>query len=105
MFPNNALAPARIPPTKSEVACIKRECAVAIVDAIPEAVRGRFFATNDEDRMADDVEDSLDLLADPYINKHLIICAVDLIAVRLFPELNGADAENAFHQKDAPYKA
>lgn len=87
MFPGNSLAPARIPATEEEVIRIKRDCAVAIVDAIPEVVRSRFFATGDAKRMVDDVEESLELLGDAHINKHLIICAVDLIAVRLFPEL------------------
>lgn len=95
LFPDNALAPARIPPTSSEVIRIKRDCAIAIVDAIPEAVRGRFFATNDTEAMADDIEESLDLLGDSYINKHLIICAVDLIAVRLFPELADEEPRDA----------
>lgn len=87
MFPNNALAPARIPPTESETLRIKRDCAYTIVDAIPEIVRTRFFATDDVEQMADDVERSLDLLGNVYINKHLVISAVDLLAVRLFPEL------------------
>ena len=38
--------------------------------------------------MRDAVEaDVLDLLADSYINKHLVVSAIDLIAVRVFPGL------------------
>ena len=92
LFPDNTLAPARIPPTSEQVVQIKRECAEAIVEAIPEAIRTRSFATKDKDLMREDVEiELLDLLGDAYINKHLIVCVVDLIAVRLFPELAVGD--------------
>lgn len=87
LFPDNVLAPARIPPTSDQVGQIKRDCASNIVEAIPDALSARFFATKDRDLMRDDVEAELDLLADSYINKHLIISAVELLAVRLFPEL------------------
>lgn len=88
LFPDNVLAPARVPPTSDEVVQIKRECAQAIVEAMPDVVSSRFFATTDEDLMREDVEvELLDLLADVYVNKHLVVSAVDLIAVRLFPEL------------------
>lgn len=101
IFPGNSLAPARIEPSPSETLRIKHECAVTIVDAVPEAVRGRFFATGDTDRMEGDIEESLDLLADSYINKHLIVRAVDLIAVRLFPELSDDGPDDGFDQRDA----
>lgn len=87
LFPDNALAPTRVPPTSEEALQIKRECAETIVDAIPGAIRQRFFATKERALMVKDVESELDLLGDSYINKHLIISAVELIAVRLFPEL------------------
>ncbi|KAK5173790.1 uncharacterized protein LTR77_002471 [Saxophila tyrrhenica] len=93
LFPNNALAAARVPPTAAESAAMKRECAETIVNIIPAAIRQRFFATKDYDLMRQDVEDDLDLFADPYINKHLIISAVELIVARLFPELAESDME------------
>ena len=87
LFPNNVLAAARLPPTAAEMAEMKRECAKTIVNTIPGPVRTRFFATKDQDLMRQDVEGSLDMFGDAYINKHLIISAVELIVVRLFPEL------------------
>lgn len=54
--------------------------------------------------MVGDVEESLDLLDDEYVNKHLIVSIVDLIAVRLFPELIEAgeeDGEDGSHQRNA----
>jgi hypothetical protein len=93
LFPNNALAAARLPPTAAELAEIKRECAESIVAVVPKAVRSRFFATNDLDLMREDVEGTLDLFSDAYINRHLIISAVELVVVRLFPELAEQDLE------------
>lgn len=88
IFPDNALVAARVPPTSAETAEMKRECATTIVKTIPKAVRSSFFGTKDQDLMRQDVESTLDLFNDSYINKHLIISAVELIFVRLFPELN-----------------
>ena len=87
LFPDNALAPARQTPTSAETEEIKRVCAKAIIDAIPKPFGVRYFATEDQNLARQDVERSLDWFADPYINKHLIISAVELIVVRLFPEL------------------
>lgn len=81
------MAPARVPPTSEETLQIQRECARVIVEAVPDAVRTRYFATKDKETMRRDVEDRLKFFADPYVNKHLIVAALDLIVVRLFPEL------------------
>lgn len=93
LFPDNALAAARVPPTSAETAEIKRECANTIVQVIPKVIRNRYFGTADLYLARQDVEKTLDLFADSYINKHLIISAVELIVVRLFPEL-GEDDKN-----------
>lgn len=98
VFPDNALAPARIPPTSDEVADIRRECADTIVDTIPSVVRASFFATKDRDLMREDVATELDLLADAYINKHLIISVIELLVVRLFPELKPIEGEDTVDQ-------
>lgn len=44
--------------------------------------------------MQENVERTLDLFSDPYINKHLIVSAVELFVVRLFPELGDGVAED-----------
>src|ERR1700761_3758758 len=93
VFPDNALAAAREPPTSAETAELKRKCAQAIVDIVPNVVRTRFFATKDQDLMRQDVEITLDLFEDSYINKHLVVSAAELIVVRLFPELAADSAE------------
>lgn len=93
LFPDNALAAARVPPTSAETAEIKRECANTIVEVIPVVVRSRYFGTTDLELARQDVEGTLELFADSYINKHLIISAIELIVVRFFPEL-GEDYKN-----------
>lgn len=55
---------------------------------MPPVVRERFFATTDVEAMRRDVEGTLELFADQYVNKHLIMGAVELLVVRLFPELS-----------------
>lgn len=87
IFPDNAMGPARVPPSADEVVAIRRECARVIVEVIPAFVRSRYFATEDVDMMREDVEDMLNLFADQYVNKHLIISVVELLVVRLFPEI------------------
>ncbi|KAK4950796.1 hypothetical protein LTR10_010789 [Elasticomyces elasticus] len=87
VFPNNVLEPGRPAPTPEETAEIKCECARAIVDVLPGTVRTLYFATTDTARMYADVESMLDLFGDAYINKHLIVAALELVVVRLFPEL------------------
>lgn len=87
LFPENAFPPTRAQPTSAEVAEIKRVCATAILQAVPAPVRCRFFATQDDDAMRRDVECTLDLFADSYINRHFVVSAVELLVVRLFPEL------------------
>ncbi|EGP92260.1 uncharacterized protein MYCGRDRAFT_66382 [Zymoseptoria tritici IPO323] len=90
LFPNNALAPARIPPSSpEEVARIRSDCAAAIVDAIPPGIWQRLLATKEVDRARKEVEgeDLLGLLEDGFVNRHLVVSVVDLLVVRLFPEL------------------
>lgn len=87
LFPDNRLAAPRIPPSDDEVIQIRRECATAILDAIPSIVRTHFFATTDEDEMVRELEAELGLLGDAHINKHLIVSVIELLVVRLFPEL------------------
>ena len=87
IFPDDALGPARVPPSDDEVVAIRRECARVIVEVVPPYVRSKYFATSDVAIMRGDVEDSLDLFADSFINKHLVVEIVELIFLRLFPEI------------------
>lgn len=100
IFPNNVLAPGRTPPTDKETAQIKRECAAAIIDALPAGARTTFFATRDIDQMKADVECELDLLDYAYLNKHMVVRVVELLVARLFPELASSSDEEVTGVKE-----
>ena len=113
IFPNNALAPARVIPSPAEQVAIKRRCAEAILDLVPPGVAKRFFSSpvglrhgfpsekiEPDDsgslrgkefarrqRMLAEVEEVLDTFGDSYMNKHLIFGIVELCIVRLMPEI------------------
>ncbi|KAF1827771.1 uncharacterized protein K489DRAFT_375916 [Dissoconium aciculare CBS 342.82] len=89
LFPQNQPAPPRASiPTPSEAIELRAECARTIIDALPHAARRVIFATTDLRDMQRDLErDVLDLIGDKYLNKHLLVRIVDLLAVRLFPEI------------------
>lgn len=57
------------------------------MDNIPEFVRGRLFATQDPVSAAAQIEEMLDVVGDTYLNKHLVFAIVDLVFLRLFPEM------------------
>ncbi len=52
-----------------------------------------FFAAEDRDALVEEVEHVLDVLGDRYANKHLVFAIIELVVVRLIPELaqRGAD--------------
>ena len=87
MFPNNSLGPGRVPPTAEEALEIRRRCAAAIAAVIPAFVRDKLFVTKESGDVQTQMEDMLDVFGDAYLNKHLIVSIVDLIFLRLFPEL------------------
>jgi hypothetical protein len=54
----------------------------------PKIAARRFFATESEDEMAQAIEDDLlEPFGDPNMNKHLIYGILELLLVRLVPEL------------------
>lgn len=66
---------------------IKHRCALSLLDLIPAALASRFFATVDNTVQLQQIERVLDCLDDTYLNKHLIFQIVELIVLRLVPEL------------------
>jgi hypothetical protein len=87
MFPNNSLGPGRVLPTPEEVIQLRSKCAAAIIDALPPIVVKQVFAKRGTEDVQRQVEDMLEVFGDGYLNKHLIVGIVDLVVVRLFPEL------------------
>lgn len=87
LFPNNALGPARQPPSPEEVKEIKRRCAASLLDLCPRSLAATYFATQEQNTQLDHIEEVLGCLDDAYLNKHLIFQIVELIVLRLVPEL------------------
>jgi biotin synthase-related radical SAM superfamily protein len=92
MFPNNSMGPARVPPTAAEIVAIRARCAAAIVSAVPDVLLKQVFKEAGKKPMSSievqaQVEEMLDVFADGYLNKHLIVGIVDLVFARLVPEI------------------
>ncbi|KAF2503293.1 hypothetical protein BU16DRAFT_448037, partial [Lophium mytilinum] len=87
LFPNNGLAPPRQPPTPAEAQAIKHRCAATLLALLPDPVVATFYATRQPDQMRVQVESLLDCLGDAYLNKHLVFAILELIVVRLVPEI------------------
>jgi hypothetical protein len=87
MFPNNSLGPGRVPPTPEEALELRAKCAASIIAALPPIVVKQLFSNTENEDVHKQVQDMLDVFGDAYLNKHLIVAIVDLVVVRLFPEL------------------
>ncbi|KAB8297216.1 hypothetical protein EYC80_002587 [Monilinia laxa] len=112
IFPNNTLAPGRIPPTPTETVQIRRKCAQAILGLIPIGVRDVYFGRaslhsdinnldinididveakiaqfSKDERHIREIEEVLNVFEDVYCNKHLLYGVVEIIIMRLIPEL------------------
>ncbi|OJD36313.1 pxa domain-containing protein [Diplodia corticola] len=127
IFPNFAPGPARIPPTPDEALATKRRAARAVLDATPSFVRSRLFGSGsgsrglggsdggvrgDDDEEGEEeegvdpvqqreVERLLDVLGDPYLNKHLIFGIIELIVVRLMPEMGELGVDELMDERSA----
>ena len=93
LFPNNTIAPPRTIPSPSEQLLIRHRCAETILSLIPAKIQEVYFGPGVERRVRE-VEDVLDAFGDSYCNKHLLYGIVELIIVRLIPEL----AENGIEE-------
>lgn len=86
LFPQNAPGPARRTPLPEEQLLIRRRCAETILSLIPVRVQ-EIYLGPDSDRRRREAEDVLNVLSDPYCNRHLLYGVVELLIVRLMPEL------------------
>lgn len=88
LFPNSSLPPpAPPPPCPSEVSDIRRTCALSLLSLLPAAVCKRFFGAEEKEDWVGEVEGELDAWGDEYLNKHLGYAILELIVVRVLPEL------------------
>ncbi|KAH7070432.1 PXA domain-containing protein [Paraphoma chrysanthemicola] len=101
LFPNNTLGPARQIPSDDEAKEIKHRCAVSILDLMPPRLTALYFATQSYDAQLLCVEDVLGCLDDAYLNKHMIFQIVELIIVRLVPELGERGVRDIMEERSA----
>lgn len=92
LFPGNAQGPPALePPSSEERLQIRRRCAEAILSLVPPRVSRVYFNVDadkeGEDEILRQVEDILDVFGDAYCNKHLVYNILELVIVRLVPEL------------------
>lgn len=80
--------PAPPPPSEAESLQIRRKAAEDLSSLIPTPVLRTFFATTSQQGMLEEIEeDILDAFGSESMNKHLIYGILELIVVRLVPEM------------------
>ena len=92
LFPGNARGPlAPEPPSDEERLQIRRRCAEAILSLMPPVVSRVYFGVNadkdGDEEAVQQVEDILDVFGNAYMNKHLVYNILELVIVRLVPEM------------------
>jgi hypothetical protein len=98
LFPNNTLAPPRTIPSPSEQLLIRRRCVEAILSLLPAKMQVIYFGAGIERRVGE-VEEVLNVFSDSYCNKHLLYGIVELIIVRLIPELADKGVEELLEER------
>jgi hypothetical protein len=99
LFPNNALGPPRQPPSDDEITTIKHRCAIALLNIIPQKLASAYFAAGERDTQLADIEEVLTGLNDAYLNKHLVFQIVELLVLRLVPELGEHGVHDLMEQR------
>jgi hypothetical protein len=85
LFPNNTLGlPGQPPPSPAEA---RIKAASAVLSLLPPFVARTFFASPDPEEWLAEVEDILDCFGNKAMNKHLIYGIIELVLIRLIPEL------------------
>lgn len=94
LFPNNApgTPTLRPPANDSELLALRRRTATQLADLLPPRLYSLYFAGRppwrDGEAGPSHAEEVLDLFGDEYCNKHLMYSVLELVLVRLMPELS-----------------
>ena len=100
LFPNSSLPPPAPPaPSATEVSNIKRTCAISLLSLLPVAVCKRFFGTEETEDWIREVEGELDAWGDEYLNRHLGYAILELVVVRVLPELGERRVEELLKER------
>ncbi|TWU73634.1 Protein mss51, mitochondrial [Metarhizium rileyi] len=112
LFPNNAPGSSSMFPPSSheELRALRRRAARALWNMAPRcvgrlyfggglgAVLGELSETAEED-MVNEMEGLLEVLGDEYCNKHLVYSVLELILVRLVPELTESGVDDLLQER------
>ncbi|PBP26535.1 hypothetical protein BUE80_DR002532 [Diplocarpon rosae] len=98
LFPNNTPAPTRLAPSPAEQLLIRRRCADTLLSLVPTSAQDVYFGGGIE-RRVQEVEEVLNVFHDSYCNKHLLYGVVELILVRLLPELAEKGVEELLEER------
>ncbi|KAG9257324.1 PXA domain-containing protein [Emericellopsis atlantica] len=115
LFPNNAPGKSTLaaPESDAELLALRRRAASALWGLVPRTV-GRVYLggrlktqveggqdddDEEEEKMIDEVEGLLMVLDDEYCNKHLLYGVLELVLVRLMPELRDKGVEELWEER------
>ncbi|KAK9436028.1 Phox-associated domain protein [Metarhizium brunneum] len=112
LFPNNAPGSSSLLPPSSdrELYALRRRAARALWNMAPRSASRLYFggglgaamgqlAEAEEEEMVDELEGLLGVLGDEYCNKHLVYSVLELILVRLMPELCDNGVDDLLHER------
>lgn len=81
------MGPPRQIPNEEETKEIKRCCANSLLGLLPTNIAAAVLASSSKVTQHRRVEEILECLEDAYLNRHLIFQILELIVLRLAPEL------------------
>lgn len=89
LFPKNSVGPPAPPaPSAAERLEIQRKAASSILALVPRLLTNTYYCTHDEEEIVSAIEDDiLRPFGDAYLNKHVVYGILELILVRIMPEL------------------
>ncbi|KAG6036884.1 hypothetical protein E4U41_005452 [Claviceps citrina] len=116
LFPNNAPGSSSMfpPSSDAEFRALRRRAAAALWTVVPPSVGRVYFGGGlwavmggstvggvggQEEAILDELESLLDVLGDGYCNKHLMYSILELILVRLMPELQDSGVEELLQER------
>ncbi|KAL6709310.1 hypothetical protein ACN47E_001717 [Coniothyrium glycines] len=99
LFPNNGLGSPRQIPSNEEAQQIKERCATTLLNLLPPKLAAAVFATGDRALQHHEIWEMLSCLDDAYMNKHFIYQIVELVVLRLIPELGSRSIEDLLEER------
>jgi hypothetical protein len=99
LFPNNGMGPPRQIPNEEQKKEIKRRCAASLLGLLPPKAAVTFFANDSKVSQHRQVEEILECLEDTYLNKHLIFQIIELIVLRLAPEMESQGVQDLIEER------